>query len=151
MRNGWLIGWALVPAAARGGCGGNGEGSSEASATPSAAAAANATPAALALASQAGPSASPPAFLQCRSCHSTEPGRNGIGPSLFGVYGRKAGSLPGFNYSAALMQSGITWNDDTLDKWLAGPMKMVPGAHMVVSVRDEDQRKQIIEYLEKLK
>jgi cytochrome c len=148
----WLIGLALVPAALLGGCGGNGEGSSQASASQSAAVAASAAPAVAPSASTtAAQSAAPAAFLQCRSCHSTEPGRNGVGPSLFGVYGRKAGSLPGFNYSAALKQSGITWNDSTLDTWLAGPMKMVPGAHMVISVPDAAKRKAIIDYLKTLK
>jgi len=93
----------------------------------------------------------PAAFMQCRACHSTEPGAKGYGPSLAGVVGRPAASLPGYGYSAALRASGIVWSRDKLDEWLSGPTRMVPGTRMVLPVGNADQRKAIIDYLETLK
>lgn len=97
------------------------------------------------------PAEPPAAFMQCRSCHSVEPGKNGVGPSLAGIAGKPAASGQGFRYSDALRNSGITWSRDKLDEWLVGPMKMVPGTRMVQMVRDDTQRKAIIDYLETLK
>ncbi|HUD29343.1 MAG TPA: c-type cytochrome [Novosphingobium sp.] len=93
----------------------------------------------------------PPAFMVCRSCHSTQAGQNGIGPTLAGVVGSKAGAVPGYNFSPALKGSGITWDRASLDTWLQGPMKMVPGTKMVLPVSDPAKRKAIIDYLETLK
>ncbi|EJU13249.1 hypothetical protein NRB_21740 [Novosphingobium sp. 11B] len=93
----------------------------------------------------------PMAFATCRSCHSTEPGRNGIGPTLHGIVGSKAGEVEGYAFSPALKGSGITWDRKTLDTWLQGPMKMVPGTKMVLPVADAQKRKAIIDYLETLK
>jgi cytochrome c len=96
--------------------------------------------------------ASPPAaYMQCRSCHSTEPGKHGIGPSLAGIASRPAAGVPGFRYSSALKASGIVWNRKSLDQWLAGPTRMVPGTRMVRPVRNAEQRKAVIDYLETLK
>ena len=68
---------------------------------------------------------------QCASCHSTEPGVNMTGPSLAGIFGRKAGSFPSFHrYSDALKLSGIVWDDQTLDAWLRNPAALVPGNEM---------------------
>jgi cytochrome c len=92
----------------------------------------------------------PAAFFQCRSCHSVEPGKNGIGPTLHGIVGTKAGEVPGFAFSPALKQSGITWDRATLEQWLAGPTKMVPGTRMVIAVPDPVKRKEIIDYLHTL-
>ncbi len=92
----------------------------------------------------------PMAFAACRSCHSTQPGQNGIGPTLHGVVGSKAGAVEGYAFSPALKDSGITWDRQSLDTWLQGPMKMVPGTKMVLPVRDADKRKAIIDYLETL-
>jgi cytochrome c len=93
----------------------------------------------------------PPAFAICRSCHSVEAGRNGVGPTLHGIVGSKAGDVAGFPFSPALRQSGITWDRQSLDTWLQGPMKMVPGTRMVISVPDPVKREAIIDYLEKQK
>lgn len=93
----------------------------------------------------------PPAFAPCLTCHTVEAGRNGSGPSLVGVMGRKAASIPGFPYSPALAASGIVWNPQTLDHWLAGPIRMVPGTRMVMPVPDAAQRKAVIDYLATLK
>jgi cytochrome c len=95
--------------------------------------------------------APPPAFAVCGSCHAVSPGRQGAGPNLAGVWGRKAGSLPDYPYSDALKSSGIVWNAQTLDIWLTAPMKMVPGTKMVIGVPDAEGRKAVIRYLQTLK
>ena len=91
-------------------------------------------------------------FTSCTACHSTEPGKMKFGPSLHGVSGRPAASLPGYSYSEALKQSGITWNAETLDKWLTSPKKAVPGTKMPFpGIPDRDKRRQVIEFLLTLK
>jgi cytochrome c len=90
----------------------------------------------------------PAAYVQCISCHSVEPGRNGVGPSLHRIVGSKAASVPGYNYSPALKQSGLTWDEATLDAWLAAPAKLVPGNKMAYFGQpDPAKRKAIIDYL----
>lgn len=94
----------------------------------------------------------PPAFGQCVACHSVQPGVNGVGPSLFGVVGRKAGSLPGYAYSDPLRAWGKTFDKATLDQYLTAPMKVVPGTRMVFpGMPDPERRKAVIDYLETLK
>ncbi len=104
-------------------------------------------------AGSASDTAGPPvAFAQCISCHSVKVGLNGVGPSLHGVVGRKAASLPGYAYSDALKAVGLTWNEATLDKWLTAPMKMAPGTKMVFpGMTDPARRKAVIDYLVTLK
>lgn len=97
------------------------------------------------------PPAPPPmAYNACRSCHSVRPGERGVGPTLHGVFGRKAANMPGFNYSPALRQSEIVWDRASLDEFLAAPTKMVPGTRMVIGVHNAEQRKAVIDYLETL-
>ena len=67
---------------------------------------------------------------QCAACHSFVEGKNKIGPSLFGVVGRKAGTVPNFAYSPAMKNSGIVWTPDQLDIYLNGPKAMVLGNQM---------------------
>jgi cytochrome c len=87
-------------------------------------------------------------FNQCRPCHSLEAGKNGIGPSLHGFLGRKAGTIPGYNYSPAMQSSGVVWDEDTLAKFLADPNGSIPGTKMVIAgIRDEAQRDDLIAYL----
>ena len=94
----------------------------------------------------------PPAFIQCAGCHTREPGKHSFGPSLFGVSTRKAATAPGYSYSEALKKSGIVWNAKTLDKWLSGPRKVVPGTKMPFGgIADPAQRKQVVDYLLLLK
>ncbi len=94
----------------------------------------------------------PADFAICSSCHTIVAGKNGIGPSLLGVVGRKAGSLPGFAYSAALQKSGIVWTPKRLDQWLSGPMTLVPGTKMSFGgYADPKQRQAVIAYLKTLK
>jgi cytochrome c len=67
----------------------------------------------------------------CRTCHSDKPGDNRQGPSLHGIVGAKAGSQQGYpNYSGAMKSSGITWDEKTLDKFIANPDSVVPNNNM---------------------
>lgn len=94
----------------------------------------------------------PPAFVQCKVCHAVTAGTNGVGPSLSGVVGRKAGTVPGFAYSDAMKGSGLTWDEATLDPYLTAPMKVVPGTKMTYAGQpDAAMRKEVIEYLKTLK
>jgi cytochrome c len=108
-------------------------------------------PPAVAEASTAAAGEAPAAFNQCKICHTTEPGKNLIGPSLAGVYGRKAGAVAGFPYSAAMRQSGLTWDDATLDRFLEAPMKTMPGTRMTYAgLKDPVARKDVITHLKSL-
>lgn len=94
----------------------------------------------------------PAAFAQCAACHAVTPGKNGIGPTLAGVVGRTAGSMPGFAYSKAMVSYGAVWDDTTLDAYLAAPMKTVPGTKMsYAGLSKGEDRKELIEYLKTLK
>jgi cytochrome c len=89
---------------------------------------------------------------RCGICHSPEPGTNKIGPSLFNVVGRPAGSIPDFAYSDANRHSGIVWNTSALDRYLTAPQAMVPGTKMTFpGLKDEQQRAEVIAYLSTLK
>jgi cytochrome c2 len=100
----------------------------------------------------AAPAGPPQAFNQCAACHSTTPGKTIIGPSLAGVYGHKAGQVPGFQFSDALKNSGMILNEKNLDAFLANPMAKVPGTTMAFAgIKDEKQREAIIDYLKTLK
>jgi cytochrome c len=87
----------------------------------------------------------------CTPCHATEPGVKKVGPSLAGVVGRKSGSEPGYNYSAALKAANITWDEKTLDQWLQNPTGDVHGAKMFITVPKAGDRQNVIAYLETLK
>ena len=88
---------------------------------------------------------------QCAACHSVSPGQNGIGPSLAGVYGAKAASTPGFEFSPALKKSGIVWNASTLDKFLANPQADVPGTKMpYMGMANATDRADVVAYLQTL-
>ena len=119
----------------------------------SSAPAASGTASAVAIPATPPPAAPPPAsFAQCLTCHALQPGRNGIGPSLAGVVGRKAASVPGYAYSPALTAANLTWDRTTLDRWLTAPMQAVPGTRMIYAgISDPARRKEVIDYLETLK
>lgn len=88
------------------------------------------------------------AFQSCAACHSMSPGVNGLGPSLAGIVGRKAGTLPGFNYSRAMKASGITWDAASLDAYIANPQQKVPGNHMpFAGMSDAQQRAALVDFL----
>ena len=82
---------------------------------------------------------------RCTGCHAMAVDREG--PRLAGVYGRRAGSITGFTYSAGLKNSGVTWNDATLEKWLSDPDLMVPDNNMSFSVPKAEERRNLIAYL----
>ncbi len=90
-------------------------------------------------------------FQECIACHSISPGQNLLGPSLFGVYGRKAGTVEGFRYSSALKKSGVTWDADSLNKYLENPQLFIVGGRMPYSgMSNEEDRKNLIDYLKTL-
>src|SRR5262249_51328251 len=71
------------------------------------------------------------AFATCASCHQVGPGaRNGLGPQLNGIVGRRAGTAPGFGYSAAMRKSDVVWSDDPLAAFIRRPDAVVPGTSM---------------------
>jgi cytochrome c len=84
-------------------------------------------------------------YKGCADCHSIT--ENNVGPMHKGVVGRKAGSVPGYDYSPDLKNSGIVWTEDNLDKWLVNPQAMVPETKMFFDVPDAQDRADIIAYL----
>lgn len=88
-------------------------------------------------------------FQRCAACHSVDANApNRFGPNLRGVVGRKAASLPGYNYSAALKAQKFTWTEAQLDKWLKGPRALVPGTNMpFTGLSDAGERRAVIAYL----
>lgn len=88
---------------------------------------------------------------QCSSCHSLVEHKKLIGPSLFGVVGRKSGSED-FAYSDANKNSGLTWDEATLDRYLTAPSKVVPGTKMpYAGLKDDTKRADLIAYLATVK
>jgi len=85
---------------------------------------------------------------RCTSCHNLDKEKEG--PRLRGVFGRKSASIPGFNYSDALKGANITWNADSLDKWLTDTDKFIPDNDMNLSLKDPQERSDIIAYLKQL-
>ncbi len=89
---------------------------------------------------------------QCAGCHSVDQGKNIIGPSLFGIVGRPAGSIEGFKYSPANKNSGITWDAATLDPYITNPQAVVPKTIMPYpGLKDATKRADLIAYLSTVK
>jgi cytochrome c len=82
---------------------------------------------------------------RCTACHSLDHSR--IGPAHRGVFGRHAGRVPGFDYSEALRNAHVTWNAQSLDRWLTDPEAFLPGQKMGYSVADAQDRADIISFL----
>ncbi len=88
-------------------------------------------------------------FEECRACHAVERGVSGVGPSLHGVIGRRAGALDDFRYSPALKKSGITWSKQTLDAYVLDPQKAVPANRMpYAGMPDARARADLLDYLQ---
>lgn len=89
----------------------------------------------------------------CRECHSFVKDDNRLGPSLYGVVGRKAGTEPGYAFTQSMKDSGVTWDEATLDKWIADPGAVVPGNGMsppYSGIDDPAIRKRIIAFLKSI-
>jgi cytochrome c len=88
----------------------------------------------------------------CAVCHPAKPGKNLVGPTLFGVVGRVSGTVPAFPYSEANVAARITWTPDKLDAYLKDPATIVPGTTMAYAgLADDTQRADLIAYLATLK
>ena len=84
-------------------------------------------------------------YEACQDCHSLD--KNDVGPRHRGVFGRKAASLPDYDYSDALKSANIVWNAETLDKWLTDPQAVAPGAKMFFHLDNPQDRADVIAYL----
>jgi cytochrome c len=88
-------------------------------------------------------------FGDCAACHKLEAGANNVGPSLHGVFTRKAGEIVDFRYSPAMKRSGITWTPETLDKFISDPQVMVPANRMpYAGMASAGDRADLIAYLQ---
>jgi cytochrome c len=88
---------------------------------------------------------------RCASCHAVQPGKNGVGPSLFAIVGRKAGSAEGARYSDAMRSAALVWNGETLERFLGNPRQLIPGTSMVIAVQNPGERAALVDYLETLR
>ena len=87
-------------------------------------------------------------YTRCMACHTLA--HNRVGPRHCGLFGRKAGSAPNYAYSTAMKKYGVTWNEETLDKFIENPLKTVPGTKMgYAGVKDPQERADLIAYLKK--
>jgi cytochrome c len=90
-------------------------------------------------------------FEECHACHALERGAQGVGPTLHGVFGRRAGELDDFRYSPALKRSGIVWTPKTLDAYIADPQKAVPANRMPYAGMPEARdRADLIMYMQQV-
>lgn len=88
----------------------------------------------------------------CAACHIvTAEGRRGVGPTVFGVVGRKAGAVEGFRYSSAKRDANLVWTPETLDPYLTNPREFMPGTTMAFAgIRNAEERANVIAYLQTL-
>lgn len=87
-------------------------------------------------------------YAQCRACHELEAGKNKVGASLHGMFGRKSGTLEGFKFSPAMTKAEIVWNDATLSDYLADPLGYIKGSRMAyMGLKDPQQRADVIAFL----
>jgi cytochrome c len=89
-------------------------------------------------------------FKECAACHKLAAGANEVGPSLHGVFSRKAGELGDFRYSPAMKRSGVNWTPEALDKYLADPQAFIPANRMpYAGMSNAADRADLIAYLQK--
>jgi cytochrome c2 len=85
---------------------------------------------------------------RCQACHALEPSKNGVGPTLYGIFGRKAGTVPGYAYSPAVTNSRVVWNEDTLKRYLGDPHKLIPGDKMIFAgIKSDSELDDLTAYL----
>ena len=90
-------------------------------------------------------------FQDCAACHKLEAGSNNVGPSLHGIFERKAAALTDFRYSPAMKRSGISWTPETLDKFITEPQAMVPANRMpYAGMANPNDRADLIAYIQKM-
>ena len=98
------------------------------------------------------PAAGKTVFAKCAICHTIDPAKKGIGPTLFGVVGRKSATVEGFSYSEAMKNANKTWDPATLDVYLTSPKTLVPGTKMIFpGLPKTEDRANVIAYLSTLK
>lgn len=101
-------------------------------------------------AAEGDPAAGKKVFAQCSACHTVVKGKHGLGPSLYGVVGRKAGTAEGFkNYSPAMQKADIVWTEENLAKYLKDPKGFIPGNRMIFQgLKKDEDIANVIAYIE---
>jgi cytochrome c len=97
--------------------------------------------------SQGDPAEGEKVFNKCKACHAVDEPQNKIGPHLVGIFGRPAGSVEDFNYSDAMKESGVTWNEETIAAYLADPRGYIKGNRMALAGLEEEEIADLIAYL----
>ena len=100
-------------------------------------------------AAAADPEAGKTVFNRCKICHRVEAGApSALGPNLHGLFGRKAGTVEGYDYSAAMKNSGVTWDEETLRKYLGDPKGFIPGNKMAFpGLKNQSELDNVLAYL----
>lgn len=94
------------------------------------------------------PAAGRRVFVRCQTCHVIEEGVNRVGPSLYGIFGRTAGTVEGFRYSTANAESGVVWDAQNMFEYLENPRAFIPGTIMAFpGIRSEQERADVIAYI----